>query len=281
MDLITQHYINHIYICNLVVVDVHNRAAINLPPMENIINGTDNRNSAKHHNSIVHIRNRWVVEEREEADDGLEDAVEEGDGVDRDALKPSANEIRTTVQVDTTYCFPQRERRRRQGLSKQSSPEYASNGNRVGHTAASAQKANDAVESRYTSQVKHRQNDRNEERDDDSVKRDGSSDGGNLPQPARERQAVVTREGPSLAGSSSKDGEVTADAESADNGDHGDGAAGAARCSCKYIHVWESRGRQDDLVQNVCDAEAECNDHDEAEDAVQEDSSNHHAWNDL
>jgi hypothetical protein len=78
---------------------VHNRAAINLPPKDNIINGTNNRNSAEHHNAVVHIRDWWVVEEREEADDGLEDAVEKGDGVNRDSLKRSADEVRSISAI--------------------------------------------------------------------------------------------------------------------------------------------------------------------------------------
>ncbi len=66
---------------------MHNRAAIDLPSMDKIINSTDNRNPTKHHNAVVHIRDRWVVEEREEADHGLKDAEEDSNDVDRDTLQ--------------------------------------------------------------------------------------------------------------------------------------------------------------------------------------------------
>jgi hypothetical protein len=58
-----------------------------------------------------------VVEEREETDDGLEDAVEEGHSVDWDALTQSAIELWIEGHVNTTYRIPKREGRRRQALS--------------------------------------------------------------------------------------------------------------------------------------------------------------------
>ena len=71
---------------NLVVVNVNDRAAIDLPSMNDVVNCTNDRNTSKHDDTIVHVSNERVVEKREEADDGLHEAVEERDDVDWDTL---------------------------------------------------------------------------------------------------------------------------------------------------------------------------------------------------
>lgn len=67
-------------------MNVHDRASVDLPPVNDVVNCADNRNSSKHDNTVVHVSNRRMVEEREEAYDCLHDAVQERDDVDWNAL---------------------------------------------------------------------------------------------------------------------------------------------------------------------------------------------------
>lgn len=79
-------YSRYIRFDNLVVVNVHDRTSVDLPPMNNVVNRADHCDTSKHNHTVVHVCNRSMVEEREEADDGLHDAEQESDDVDWNTL---------------------------------------------------------------------------------------------------------------------------------------------------------------------------------------------------
>lgn len=67
-------------------MNVNNRSAVHLPSVDEVVDHTDDADTAKHNNAIVHKFDWWVVEEREETHHGLLDTVKDGDDVDWNTL---------------------------------------------------------------------------------------------------------------------------------------------------------------------------------------------------
>jgi hypothetical protein len=67
-------------------MDMHDRSTVNFLSVNKVVDRADDSDAAKHDNSVVHVRDCWVVEQREEAHDGLLNAVKNCNDVDRDAL---------------------------------------------------------------------------------------------------------------------------------------------------------------------------------------------------
>ena len=71
---------------------MHNRSAVNLSSMNDVVNCADDGYSTKHDDTVIHELDWWVVEQREEAHDCLLNAVQNGDDIDWNALRMSAAE---------------------------------------------------------------------------------------------------------------------------------------------------------------------------------------------
>ena len=69
-----------------IIVQMHDRPAIHLPPVREIVHHADDRHTGEHDDAPVHRLHGDLREEREEADGRRERAEEDGDGVDGNPL---------------------------------------------------------------------------------------------------------------------------------------------------------------------------------------------------
>lgn len=70
----------------LIVVEVHNRSPVDLFAVDEVVDHANNCHTSEHDDTIVHVSNRWVGEKWKEANDCLQNAVADGDGIDWDTL---------------------------------------------------------------------------------------------------------------------------------------------------------------------------------------------------
>lgn len=73
---------------------MHHRAAVHLASLDEIVDHRNNSDASEHDTAVIHICDRRLLEQREEAHDGLLNAVEDSNDVDWDALMvKSANDV--------------------------------------------------------------------------------------------------------------------------------------------------------------------------------------------
>jgi hypothetical protein len=70
----------------LVSIDVNDRPSIHPPSTDKVVDHADQRSASKHYHSIIHVLDCGLYKQREEADHSCQDAEQNRNQIDRDAL---------------------------------------------------------------------------------------------------------------------------------------------------------------------------------------------------